>query len=139
MTTTTNVKRRDSNRSLSRIIQRQPMLYDLHTHLLGMGNASFWVDTILMDENVLPTNENFREKLKRRYELCPLVWDQTNDSGFVKGQETAKFFHYIIKKTTLPNKDKHYNEIMDQIKRISHQYWINLLIRTFTINYWTKI
>jgi hypothetical protein len=117
MTTTTNVKRRDSNRSLSRIIQRQPMLYDLHTHLLGMGNASFWVDTILMDENVLPTNENFREKLKRRYELCPLVWDQTNDSGFVKGQETAKFFHYIIKKTTLPNKDKHYNEIMDQIKQ----------------------
>ena len=49
-------------KSLSTILKEEPYLCDLHTHLMGMGNANFWIDTILMDEFVMPTNDTFNQK-----------------------------------------------------------------------------
>jgi hypothetical protein len=76
------------------ILKEQPELYDLHTHLLGMSNAGFWLDTILMDKNITPKNETFKADKRIREALCPLVWDKNQQhTGFVNGEKTAEFFH----------------------------------------------
>ena len=117
MATTTGTKREDSNRSLSMVLKRQPQLYDLHTHLLGMGNASFWIDTILMDENVMPTNATFRNNQQIRADLCPLVWNRNKKGGFVDGREVARFFHYLTEGRSTTNTNQSYDQLMEQIKR----------------------
>jgi hypothetical protein len=81
----------------------RPELYDLHTHLLGMGNAGFWVDTILMDKKVMPTNTEFTDDdatIRRKF--CPLVWDKKGNTGFVDGTKAAEFFYYLYKNNILP-------------------------------------
>lgn len=55
------------------ILQEEPELYDLHAHLLGMGNAGFWIDTILMDESIMPKHQTFLDYEDIREALCPLV------------------------------------------------------------------
>ena len=79
------------------ILKEQPQLYDLHAHLLGMGNAGFWIDTILMDESIMPKHHTFMADQSTREELCPLVWDKEN-GGFVNDTQTARFFHYLVQK-----------------------------------------
>lgn len=56
-------------KSLSVILKEQPHLYDLHTHLLGMDNVGFWVNTILMDEFVMPTHHTFKTQRNTREAL----------------------------------------------------------------------
>ena len=89
--------------SLSMILKEEPYLCDLHTHLMGMGNANFWIDTILMDESVMPPNVKFNDDLGIRKAFGPLVWNKTDGpngskSGFVKREETAEFFDYLVRK-----------------------------------------
>jgi len=94
--------------SLSMILKDQSQLYDLHTHLLGMGNAGFWVDTILMDRKIMPTNRDFKDRVygeTLRHKLCPLVWDKEGNTGFVDGIHAANFFYHLVKKNILPNGD----------------------------------
>jgi hypothetical protein len=62
-----------------------------------MGNAGFWLDTILMDENITPKNETFKADKRIRDALCPLVWDKNQQhTGFFNGRKTAEFFHYLV-------------------------------------------
>ena len=112
-------QRTDSHRTLSMILKRQPHLYDLHTHLLGMGNASFWVDHILMNEDIMPTNKNFRDKDNKRIrqELCPLVWDRIGNSGFVDGRKVAEFFTYLTTNIIVPNGKQAIGDTIKEIKR----------------------
>lgn len=110
-------QRTDSHRTLSMILKRQSQLYDLHTHLLGMGNASFWVDHILMNEDILPTNNLFRRNERTRQELCPLVWDKTGDHGFVDGGKVAEYFNYLTTKINVPNGNRPIGDTINEIKR----------------------
>ena len=111
--------RTDSDRTLSMILKCQPQLYDLHTHLLGMGNASFWVDHILINEDIMPTNKTFRDKDngRIRQKLCPLVWDKTGNSGFVDGRKVAEFFTYLTTNITVPNGNQAIGDIINEIKQ----------------------
>jgi hypothetical protein len=92
------VNTESSKKSLLTILKEQPELYDLHAHLLGMGNAGFWIDTILMDESIMPKNEIFKCETDKtvREALCPLVWDKNTDTGFVNGKKAAEFFNFLI-------------------------------------------
>lgn len=76
MTTTTE----PLAKSLPMILKEQPYLYDLHTHLLGMGNPGFWIDTVLMDEHVMPTNSTFKHDQRIREAFCPLVWQRDDEN-----------------------------------------------------------
>jgi hypothetical protein len=82
------------------ILESQPYLYDLHTHLLGMGNAGFWIDSIIEKRQILPTHNDFCSKPKLRQQLCPLIWDNQKESSgaFIDGKQTAMFFDYLIEK-----------------------------------------
>jgi hypothetical protein len=71
--------------SLRKILKSQSQLYDLHTHLLGMGNVDFWVDTILMDSDIMPTNSDFMNDETIRRKFCPLIWDRIGHTGFLDG------------------------------------------------------
>jgi adenosine deaminase len=95
MQSTTNINTQPSKKSLSLILKEEPELYDLHAHLLGMGNPGFWIDTILMDELIMPKHQTFKDDQYTREALCPLIWDKDN-GGFVNDKETARFFHYLI-------------------------------------------
>ena len=86
------------------ILENEPQLYDLHTHLLGMGNVGFWVDTILMDQEITPTNETFRSFADGHPRLCPLIWDKCNHTGFVESETAARFFTYLIREDILFNR-----------------------------------
>ena len=77
MTTTTE----PLAKSLSMTLKEQPYLYDLHTHLLGMGNPGFWIDTVLMDVFVMPTNYTFKHDQRIREALCPLVWQKKDEDA----------------------------------------------------------
>lgn len=144
MAVTTKADRIDSHQTLLMALKRQPQLYDLHTHLLGMGNAFFWIDSILMNEDVMPTDQTFRdhENKQIRQKLCPLVWDQTGNTGFVKGNEAADFFFYITEEITLPNKELEFNIAMKQIPQkipwtvlknlIDEAFYYELLDRNLT-------
>lgn len=137
-----NVKRTDGQRSLSMVFKRQSQLYDLHTHLLGMGSASFWVDTILMNEDIMPTDTTFHDDETKRRDFCPLVWDQTANSGFVNGQEAARFFNYLTKEIILPDKDSQFENAIGHMKHkkfspvlenlIKEDFYDELLDRTLT-------
>jgi hypothetical protein len=96
----TNTK--DAYLSLPMFFKSRSELYDLHTHLLGMGNAGFWVDTILMDPKIMPTNTEFIDHETIRKNFCPLIWDKEGNTGFVDGTEAAEFFYYLYRKNILP-------------------------------------
>jgi len=72
------------------------------THLLGMGNAGFWVNTILMDPKIMPTNTEFTVNETIRKKFCPLIWDKKGNTGFVDGTKAAEFFHYLYDNNILP-------------------------------------
>ena len=76
-------------------------LSDLHTHLLGMGDDAFWVDRILMNKTVLPTNQEFHEKPTLREELCQLVWNPY-EKGFLLGKAVRSIFDKL-RETDYPN------------------------------------
>ena len=101
--------------SLPRLLEEQSYLYDLHTHLMGMGNANFWIDTILMDEFIMPTNNTFNSDPLVRKALGPLVWTKStdHDSGFVNRQTTAEFFAYLVKNNVFRNRPESFSDAED--------------------------
>ena len=76
-------------------------LSDLHTHLLGMGDDAFWVDRILMNKTVLPTNQEFHNNDTLREELCQLVWNPYKQ-GFLLGKAVRSIFDKL-RETNYPN------------------------------------
>ena len=106
MATTTSMQVEDSKLSLLMLLKRQPGLYDLHTHLMGMGSSNFWIDMVMMDDFIMPPHKSFIDHEHVRTNLCPLVWDKKDDTGFVDGDESAKFFRYLIKNNILPTTEK---------------------------------
>ena len=103
---------------MSVILNAQPHLYDLHAHLLGMGNAGFWIDTILMDESIMPKHETFIGNEDLRKAMCPLVWDEEN-SGFIDGEETARFFYSLVKKNVFRKVNGEIIETMERTDGIN--------------------
>lgn len=89
---------------LEMILENEAYMYDLHTHLLGMGNTGFWIDSILNNPKVLPKHADFRNNRRLRKQLCPLIWksiktaERGNISRFIDGDRTSLFFHLLIKK-----------------------------------------
>lgn len=79
--------------NLLRCLQKKESLCELHTHLLGMGNASFWVDTILTDRRILPTQKDFMKKseINLRRDLGPLIWND-NTQEFIDPVQVIEFF-----------------------------------------------
>ena len=82
-------------------------LSELHTHLLGMGNAEFWINSVICDTEKLPksrlrdcneTPESKREhfRLDSKY-LLPLIWD-TEKKEFFPHHQVADFFQWFIQK-----------------------------------------
>ena len=84
-----------------RRLDKEPELYDLHTHLLGMGNTGFWINTILANHTIMPTNDEFRRDPDLRKKLCRLVWDKKN-GGFLPGEKVDKIIQHLID-TDYPN------------------------------------
>ena len=78
-----------------RRLDQEPELHDLHTHLLGMGNTGFWINTVLENYTILPTNNQFYREKMLRTQLCPLVWDHKN-SGFLNGEQIDVIIQYLI-------------------------------------------
>ena len=76
-------------------------LSELHAHLMGMGDAKFWVNAILLQPEILPTNLTFKSALgrhlsskateedKRTLALTPLFWDRALKS-WVPRQESIE-------------------------------------------------
>ena len=118
MNPATNENTQASNKYLlSMILKKRSHLCDLHTHLLGMGNAGFWIDTILMDELIMPTNLTFKLDEITREKLCPLVWDKES-CGFVKSEETARFFYHLVNENIFRQVNGEPNKIVDFKKAI---------------------
>lgn len=84
------------------VLENEPQLYELHTHLLGMGNAGFWVDTILCDEKIMPTNDTFRHNPQVRRTLCRLIWNSGEKPGFIQAEKTAKFLNFLTENNDIP-------------------------------------
>ncbi|CAF1210121.1 unnamed protein product, partial [Rotaria magnacalcarata] len=79
-------------------LERETELYDLHTHLLGMGNIGFWINTILMNQTVLPTNKEFENYHDLRKNVCRLVWDK-NKKEFIYGEKVDELVQYLMKES----------------------------------------
>ncbi|CAF1478058.1 unnamed protein product [Adineta steineri] len=58
---------------------------------MGMGNASFWIQSILTDQIKLPTQDEFIGNDHLRRQLGPLVWD-TKYRRFRNPEEVEKYF-----------------------------------------------
>ncbi|CAF1171978.1 unnamed protein product [Rotaria sordida] len=80
---------------LLQCLEKQESLYELHTHLMGMGNASFWVHNILTDRAKLPTQQDFKNYPNIRLHLGPLVWDKEGRK-FIDREVTRNFFDGMI-------------------------------------------
>lgn len=82
------------------MLEREPYLRDLHTHLLGMGNTGFWIDSIIEKRQILPTHSDFGKSSKIRKQLCPLIWNnqESRNGAFINGEHTAMFFENLIRK-----------------------------------------
>ena len=111
---------------LEMILENETHMYDLHTHLLGMGNTGFWIDSILNNPKVLPQHADFLKNRELRKQLCPLIWksiktpEQENISSFIDGDRTSLFFHLLIKKN-FPGRDNNLdglrNSILNECRR----------------------
>lgn len=115
-----NVNKPDPDTSLEMMLENEPYMYDLHTHLLGMGNTGFWIDSILNNPKILPTHATFRDKPKLQKELCPLIWktveneDQHSGSCFINGDRTAMFFHLLIE-NNFPGRENNHTQLRGSI------------------------
>ena len=58
---------------------------------MGMGSASFWVQSVLLDRSKLPTQKDFIENDEIRLRLGPLVWN-TEKQAFINRRRTKTFF-----------------------------------------------
>ncbi len=99
------------NEKMKIYLERQQYLSDLHTHLLGMGNTGFWIDSIIENKDILPTHLEFCEDPALREQLCPLIWNKhpnKSERGFIDGKYTARFIDLLIQRN-FPK-----NEIFDQ-------------------------
>jgi hypothetical protein len=85
----------EEHSSLGDILTAEEYLCDLHTHLLGMGNTGFWLDSIIDNRNILPENDMFCKHYELRKQLCPLIWSE-DQRGFIDGEQTAKLFQLLI-------------------------------------------
>eukprot|EP00835_Amoeboradix_gromovi_P000224 NODE_8_length_47770_cov_0.334354.p2 type:complete len:1249 gc:universal NODE_8_length_47770_cov_0.334354:13005-16751(+) len=66
-------------------------LYELHTHLLGMGNHDFWINEILLDSHKFPRHSDFSsDAVKKR--CCPLVW---NCKDWHSRDDTSELFDFL--------------------------------------------
>ena len=83
--------------SLIQCLEKQEGLYELHTHLLGMGNASFWVQNILADRIKLPTHNDFINDPDLRRKLGPLVW-KSSKRAFMQPKDSAQYFDELLSK-----------------------------------------
>ncbi|CAF1508890.1 unnamed protein product, partial [Rotaria sordida] len=103
---TTNNELEYSYSDFFRILENQSQLYELHTHLLGMGNAGFWIDTILCDRKIMPTNDMFLEDRTLCRTLCRLIWKKNEkpdeESGFVNAEIATEFIEYLRKSNDIP-------------------------------------
>ncbi|CAF1957546.1 unnamed protein product [Rotaria magnacalcarata] len=81
MTDTTNAT--GPSLSLHVELSKQDELYDLHTHLMGMGSADFWINTILLNETILPINKHFQDDVIRK-RLGPLIWDKNSNAFYAR-------------------------------------------------------
>jgi hypothetical protein len=87
------------NEPIDMILERQSHLSDLHTHLLGMGNTGFWIDSIIEKPYILPTHSDFCSKPHIRAQLCPLIWKAHENGGsFIDGKRSAKFIDLLIER-----------------------------------------
>ncbi|CAF3613386.1 unnamed protein product [Rotaria socialis] len=100
-----------STENLLKCFQSKESLDDLHTHLLGMGNAKFWIENILTDRRKLPTQNNFINSDSLRRQLGPLIWDedmrQFNDPENVMDlfdglRSSGNFKHSFYENLTTP-------------------------------------
>ena len=82
-------------RSLPAIFSEQTNLCDLHTHLLGMGNADFWIQSILEHRTIMPTQNDFKMKPDIRKKLCRLIWNEKN-KNFIDGNRAAAYIQHLI-------------------------------------------
>ena len=60
---------------------------------MGMGSASFWVQSILLDRSKLPTQKDFIQNDETRLRLGPLVWN-AKKRAFIDRRNNGK--HYLI-------------------------------------------
>jgi hypothetical protein len=95
-------------------------MYDLHTHLLGMGNTGFWIDSILDNPQILPEHAEFFVNPKLRTLLCPLIWKsmkkekEENTSCFIDGDRTTTFIELLIK-NNFPGLDNNVDQLRQSI------------------------
>jgi hypothetical protein len=103
------------------MLQEQPYLCDLHTHLMGMGNTGFWIGNIIESHEILPTHVQFLNNPELREKLCPLVWNKLKkeDGAFIDGQLTAKFFYSLITNNFPKCTVKHILESLDSTDAIA--------------------
>ncbi|CAF1216108.1 unnamed protein product, partial [Didymodactylos carnosus] len=80
---------------LNEILRNEPSLYDLHTHLLGMGDSDFWLYSVLGNERLLPTNKKICDSIDFRQKYGPLMWDDTK-SKFINPECTDEFIRILI-------------------------------------------
>eukprot|EP00835_Amoeboradix_gromovi_P005039 NODE_438_length_8605_cov_0.277334.p1 type:complete len:1145 gc:universal NODE_438_length_8605_cov_0.277334:3849-7283(+) len=70
-------------------------LIDLHTHLMGTGNADFWLNNILLDEYKLPSNIMLKNDKELRVSRAPLVWDK-DTTGWYEREVVCDFFDGLV-------------------------------------------
>ncbi|CAF2684675.1 unnamed protein product [Rotaria sp. Silwood2] len=97
-----------STDNLLKYFSTKESLDDLHTHLLGMGNAEFWVENILIDRRKLPTQNDFISSELLRCQLGPLVWD-SGESKFIVPERARKLFDDLRSSGT--TEEKLYEEL----------------------------
>ncbi len=86
---------------LEKTISEIVNLSELHTHLLGMGSADFWITQVILDQRKLPSNSVFAKSSKTRIDLGPLVWDR-NTNSWVDKMIVAEFFDWFSKQNVVP-------------------------------------
>jgi hypothetical protein len=111
MTNSQNVQ--SSIDELQNYFRNQRELSDLHTHLLGMGDDAFWVERILMNETVLPTNEKFLNDRTLRVNLCHLVWNPYA-KGFLSGEAVTSIFDEL--------RQNYSGGLWEELKKLIHRY-----------------
>lgn len=83
--------------SLDDILMSQEYLCDLHTHLLGMGNTGFWIDSIIDKPQILPAHLDFCQGPELRKRIFPLIWSE-KQCAFINKEQAAELFDLLIEK-----------------------------------------
>jgi hypothetical protein len=82
-----------NNTMQKELFEEQWHLCDLHTHLLGMGSAEFWCNTVLFNEQLLPSHEEFHKKTGNTSYFLPKIWDGTH--RFLESNQAEKVIDII--------------------------------------------